>query len=95
MCMYTKYICACMLPTKHIFYNTFYKLNYTREIFISFLLFNLDFQSDNKEERARAKAMCDKLWPGWDKRIIEMGLRKKHRIDNISKLCSISKNKMN
>lgn len=42
-----------------------------------------DFQSDNKEERARAKAMCDKLWPGWDKRIIEMGLRKKHRIDNI------------
>ncbi|CAB3979220.1 Hypothetical predicted protein [Paramuricea clavata] len=42
-----------------------------------------DFISDNQTDRAIAKAMCDKLWPGWDRRIIKNGLRTKYRIDHV------------
>ncbi|XP_028405470.1 uncharacterized protein LOC114528090 [Dendronephthya gigantea] len=42
-----------------------------------------DFDTDKKEGRARARRLCDKKFPGWDKFIEEKNLRKKHRIDHI------------
>lgn len=44
-----------------------------------------DFSSKNPEAKARAKAMCDTLWPGWDNRVrtVEKDLQVPLKIDHI------------
>ncbi|XP_046851926.1 putative L-amino-acid oxidase YobN isoform X2 [Xenia sp. Carnegie-2017] len=52
------------------------------------------FRSNNCKERAEAKEMCDKLWPGWDENIKKKQLRKHYKIDNIMDYYSLTINEV-